>query len=126
MKKGMLILCILLIVGSGCSLKNASSKDSDCDFKNAQHITTKSLIANAIKKVVPSIPSGFGRIDTKIDVKVIIDPSGKVTCARAAEKSHPILGKICEEAANQWLFKPFQKNDQQITVTGVINFHIKH
>jgi hypothetical protein len=125
MKKGG-VISVLLLVGLGCIFLHATDQASDCSSPNSQHITTKALLAKAIKRVQPSIPSGFGRIDSKVYVKVIVDPKGTVTCASAAEKAHPILRKLCEEAARQWLFKPFLKKGRPVTVNGVIIFHVMH
>jgi hypothetical protein len=126
MKINILILSVLLTMGLGCICLYASDQAPDCPSPNAPHIAAKVLLDKAIKKVEPSIPPGFGRIDSNVTVKIIIDAKGTVTCACAADKSHPILRNICEDAARQWLFTPFLKKGKPVTVTGAIVFDVKH
>ena len=117
---------MFFIVGLGFIFLHAGDQAPDCFDQICQHVHTKELLAKATKRVEPSIPPGFGRIDSEVPVTISIGPKGTVTCASAAEKAHPILRKICEEAALQWLFKPFLNKEQPIVVTGKIVFHIKH
>jgi hypothetical protein len=126
MTQKILEFSVLVIMGLGCVYSCASDQAPDCYSQNTQHITTEALLDKAIKKVEPSIPPGFGRIDSNVAVKIIVDAKGTVTCAFAAKNSHPILRKICEEAARQWLFKPFLRKGKPVTVTGVIVFNVKH
>lgn len=80
----------------------------------------------AIGEVEPSIPPGFGRIDSNVAATIVVDTKGKVICAAADKKSHPILKQISEEAAGQWLFKPFLGKGKPVVVSGIVIFHIRH
>jgi len=88
-------------------------------------VTAKVLAAKAVRKVEPTLPAGFGRIDANVSVTVVVDSEGNVICAQASNESHPMLRKYCEDAARQWRFKPLLRRGRPESVSGPIVFHIK-
>ncbi len=117
----------LIIVFAMACCQHAVCEQTPCPPSGvaAQRLTTKQLSQRATRKVQPTLPSGFGRIDSTVVVTILVDERGTVTCARGADDSHPILRKYSEEAAQQWQFKPLLIRGKPVPITGRLSFHLK-
>jgi hypothetical protein len=92
---------------------------------NVVALNKEAILKRAVKRVEPEIPGGFGRIDGRIEVFVLVGTDGKVVCAEALEPSHPILRRYCEDAARKWEFRTLRKAKLLVQFKGVISFRLR-
>ncbi len=119
-------LCYLIVlVAFAC--QTISGEQTACPPSNvaARTLTAKQLSGRVVRRVEPALPTGFGRIDGRVVVTVLIDERGGVACARGSSDAHPILRRYCEEAARQWQFKPLLAKGKPVAMTGPIVFRLK-
>ena len=74
-----------------------------------------------VHKVSPAIPSGTGRPEGSVDVKVYIDESGNVSRAQLLTKKNDLAGASLG-AARQWRFTPARKHDKPVASEMVLHF----
>lgn len=110
------LVSVSIALGAGPCAESAAT---------ATTMSEKALLKRATKRAEPAVPGGFGRIDALIEVVVVVGTDGKVSCAEAAEPSHPLLRKYCEDAARAWEFRPLKKGGTAVRVTGPIRFRIR-
>lgn len=116
-----------LMVVAAFACQPVAGEQGECPPPNTavSMLTAKQLVERAIRRVEPTLPNGFGRIDASVVVTVSVDEQGAVTCARATKESHPILRKYCEEAARQWRFRPLLVKGKPVGIAGPIVFVVK-
>lgn len=119
-------LCYLIVfVAFAC--QTISGEQTACPSSDvaARTLTAKQLSKRVVRRVEPVLPAGFGRIDSRVVITVLVDERGGVTCARGSSDAHPILRRYCEEAARQWRFKPLLAEGKPVAMTGPIVFRLK-
>lgn len=117
----------ILILLVAVALQPMSGDRSTCPPSDvaARKLTAQQLSKRVVRRIAPTLPSGFGRINAEISVVVLVDEKGAVACVRGDEEAHPILRKHCEEAALEWKFKPLAAKGRPMLFTGPIVFHLK-
>ncbi len=121
-RRALAVCALLVLLCSPGLLAQVPCTESD---PNAVALSEKELLSRTTKRVQPAVPGGFGRIDARIEVFILVGTDGKVVCARAREPSHPLLRKYCEEAARAWRFRPLKKDGAPVEFSGPIRFRIK-
>lgn len=88
-------------------------------------LSSKEIKSRIVHCEVPKIP---GLLDAQavVATEVLIDPDGKVECARAISTSNRPnkVIEIAEETAKKWTFKPVEVDGKVGSVYGVIAIHI--
>lgn len=121
-RQSWVICAVLVLAYSSVVLAQVACTEAGA---NAAILSEKELLRRATKRVQPVVPGGFGRIDAEIEVLVLVGADGKVVCAEARERSHPLLRKYCEDAARDWRFRPLKKDGTPVEFAGPIRFRIK-
>ncbi|HEU4432860.1 MAG TPA: energy transducer TonB [Pyrinomonadaceae bacterium] len=87
-------------------------------------ITGGILNGKAVKLAKPSYPLAAreARVSGLVQVRVIIDETGKVIYAQAVS-GHPDLRKVCEEAAMNSEFSPTKLQGRPVKVSGFIQYN---
>lgn len=82
------------------------------------------LNGKALKLGKPTYPTGARETGASgtVQVRVVIDETGKVIYAKAIS-GHPDLLKVSEDAASQSEFSPTKLSGQPVKVTGIIQYN---
>jgi TonB family protein len=90
--------------------------------KVAVRLSAKETKKRVVNREVPKLP---GLLDAQgtVVVEVLINPEGKVDCARALT-GHPILKKRAEETVRKWTFKPVEVEHKPVAVYGLITMQM--
>jgi hypothetical protein len=88
-------------------------------------MTTEQLTRQAVRMVEPDSPIlKTTGVNATIEVRIAVDKSGKVLCAKAIRQSNPLLTKISEQAASEWEFVPSAVGGKPQKITGNLVFKI--
>jgi hypothetical protein len=85
-------------------------------------LSPEQLDKRALQRTPVKIPPTL-RINGTITVDIIIGVDGHVKCVRAL-KGHPILKKAAMEAAQEWVFSPYESDHRQRAVCGHLLFEV--
>lgn len=93
---------------------------------SAIRVSTSELNRLAKKTVQPAAPIlDTARVRATVRVKILVDESGKVICAKAIGHPNPLLGGLSAKAASEWKFEPLVIRGHRRKMIGVLVFHIK-
>jgi outer membrane biosynthesis protein TonB len=117
-----LILSIVVL----CSAQDSSSA---CDFSSYKPlIISHALLKAVVKRVEPKYPGGGHlRVQSEVELKIIVDRKGNVVTL-CATRGHPLLLGSAIQAARQWKFKPnfgFTNKPKRKYVQSFIVFSFK-
>lgn len=82
------------------------------------------LNGRALKLVKPAFPpeARSSRASGTVEVRIVFDEQGKVIWVRAIS-GHPLLQKVCEDAAWQSTFPPTKLSGQFVKVSGILVYN---
>lgn len=82
------------------------------------------LNGRALKLVKPALPpeARSSRASGTVEVRIVFDEQGKVIWVRAIS-GHPLLQKVCEDAAWQSTFPPTKLSGQPVKVSGMLVYN---
>jgi hypothetical protein len=90
--------------------------------------TVSFIAAVPVHKASPAVPSNLRSVvenSVSVDVKIVIDATGKVVSAVPAEANMPaqkILAPQAVQAALLWRFQPARKNGQPVSSESMLKF----
>jgi len=134
--RSLVLLLALMLVGALASVPSIAQA---VNAKSGEEDTTKSAESEAGTKptAVPPDSAGLERVNTpeaiyplkaqkkgiqgQVMVKFVISEEGDVESAEATS-GDPLLAAAAVDAAKQWKFKPYIKNDKPVRVTTSIPF----
>ena len=89
-------------------------------------VKAEELKKRVIHCEVPKLP---GALDVQglVHIHVLINPEGKVECAKAITTSgHPVAIKAAVEAAKKWTFKPLVIQGKPVAFLGVLGIVVSY
>jgi TonB family protein len=80
--------------------------------------------ARPIREIAPATPASEQlEHDVPVDLRVRIDPSGRVASIEPASKAgNPRLADLAADAARNWQFEPARRNDEQVSSELILHF----
>jgi hypothetical protein len=86
-------------------------------------LSTKQLDERATRRVLPKLPALLRQANftTHGRIKLLIAPSGEVTCA-VALSGHPLVLPNALDAIKQWRFRPYKVDGKRVSVLGHFDF----
>jgi Gram-negative bacterial TonB protein C-terminal len=86
-------------------------------------LSTKQLDERATRRVLPKYPALLRQANfaTHGRIKLLIAPSGEVTCA-VALSGHPLVLPNVLDAIKQWRFLPYKVDGTRVSVLGHFDF----
>jgi TonB family protein len=87
-------------------------------------VNSEQLMKRSTHCEAPKFPplAKHARIDSKVELAILIDPSGSVECINLIS-GHPMLNTSAFDAAKKWKFKPLKIHGKALGFCGVLVFH---
>ena len=116
----------------GATDSGAMSNPNGCSFNgpvlldqagSPAKLQSTELMRRVVSCVAPRLPAlaKSMRLNGTVQIEVLVNEAGHVTCARAIN-GHPILIGSAIEAARQWTFRPIKHGKKPVAFYGYVPF----
>jgi len=79
--------------------------------------------ARPVREISPALPAGQALAhDVPVDLKVTIDPAGKVSDIEPTRRADRRLVRLATDAARAWQFEPARRNDETVSSELILHF----
>jgi len=119
---GVLVLCSLASIVGVAQQPKVGRCGRFASFVLLNQATVDLQVSHRVGISSPILATVSAHAD--IPVRVFVDMTGSVVCAKATGKWNPLLMSLAENAAMKWTFSPYLSHGSAVPFRGIIVFRV--